>query len=351
VRVQLVVAVALLAGCRGHFDDRELDGGARDGDGGLTGDAALRPNRAFITSTRVPADLGGLAPYDAECAARATAGGWPGTFIALMGTSTTSLAGRIASSRGWVDTTGQAIVDAPEGWLDGGMWHPLDHDEAGNLVGYDNLWGGTLTGYYCDDWTATTGQSGVFTTRSVFAGYTVGGCVGTVPIACVEIGHSVAVSPVVTSGRKLFVTTTNWFPGGGLASADALCASEASTAGLTGTYLALLATSGGTAWSRFSTQGPTWTRLDGVALAATAAEVAADPPGELATFPIVTPTGHYPYAPLWTGTTTSHCVDWTTNQAQKQGRHGSGEYVMKDVWLGQYDTGCDQGFLITCVQQ
>jgi hypothetical protein len=62
-------------------------------------------------------------------------------------------------------------------------------------------------------------------------------------------------------------------PGGGLADADALCATEAAEAGLSGSFKALLAADGYSAEDRFDTDGDVWVRPDGVAITATAADL------------------------------------------------------------------------------
>jgi hypothetical protein len=77
--------------------------------------------------------------------------------------------------------------------------------------------------------------------------------------------------------NKMFVTSTQQTPGslGGLAGADAICATRASAAGLTGTFRAFLGTTpGGTAWARISgARG--WARTDGKPFGDTAADLQA----------------------------------------------------------------------------
>lgn len=345
----LVVATA----CRYGFDAAGTDATTEPpGDAVFVDDAmpAANANIAFITSTSVASDFGGISGADAICAAHATAAGLTGTYIALLGDSTQDPLARLAGSRGWVDTTGEIIVDDPSGWMSGAMYRPLDHDETGAAVGYAIVWVGSRPDMTCQDWTVTgTTGSSVVATKTVFGGYTVYNCANPAPLVCVGIGRNVALTPPKMSGRRTFVTLNPWTPGGGRASADALCASEASANGLTGTFLALLATPTETAWERFSTQGPTWVRLDGVALAPTAAEVVATEPPEYATFPIIKADGSvYPYVPKWAGSQTSHCNDWGSTAAQ--GRTAAGENIIKDWYLGLYDGPCTQSLALTCVE-
>jgi hypothetical protein len=79
----------------------------------------------------------------------------------------------------------------------------------------------------------------------------------------------VVAQPV--AGRQAFVTVQTFaVDASGPAKADQLCATEAATAGLSGTFKALLAMTSQSAISRvpFSLTGPNWVRLDGVPLAA-----------------------------------------------------------------------------------
>lgn len=73
----------------------------------------------------------------------------------------------------------------------------------------------------------------------------------TTTVAAIDRSQPVAVAP--SSGRTAFLTIQRLIPdAGGLTTADALCSSEATAAGLSGTYRALLATTTGTAISRVS---------------------------------------------------------------------------------------------------
>src|SRR5205085_5550761 len=59
----------------------------------------------------------------------------------------------------------------------------------------------------------------------------------------------------------------------GIPAADALCAAEARSAGLSGSFKALLASNGKSAASRFNLRGPPWVRVDGVAVVNGAADL------------------------------------------------------------------------------
>jgi hypothetical protein len=91
---------------------------------------------------------------------------------------------------------------------------------------------------------------------------------------CFQVDFQTPVVAVPDSGRLAFYLVDSWTPGGGIGAADTAGQNAATSAGLTGSFRALLATSTDSAASRF-TDGPTWVRRDGVRLAATAADVLA----------------------------------------------------------------------------
>lgn len=93
------------------------------------------------------------------------------------------------------------------------------------------------------------------------------GCDTTCSFLCLEVGRDVAVALPApsTSGRILFATHAFW-TGGSLASADAVCATEATTAGVPGTFRALLATTSQPPAARVASLTGPWRRGDGVLL-------------------------------------------------------------------------------------
>jgi hypothetical protein len=344
---------ALLAACRANFDLVGDAGGApnADGDDGGGADAPDRPNRVFLTSTMHAANFGGTAGADAICQMRADAASLGGTFIALLGEDARPEL-RLAGSRGWVDLKGTPIVDEPATWLDGYMFHPLVYDETGTHVGYALAWIGSL--YSCTNWTVTSSsvQGSVITTSGAFGAYTVNPCTTSARLVCVETGHVAPQVPATVSGRLLFVTLGQWTPGGGLAGADALCTSEATTHSLPGTYRALLTTSSQDAFARFSLTGPPWTRPDGIALTATAAGLATGAITWLESFPHVRSDGsRYPYVGTWNGSTTVNCNDWTSSSSGQSGLSGSPADAYRSLWLGTYTDTCNNARNLTCLQE
>jgi hypothetical protein len=105
-------------------------------------------------------------------------------------------------------------------------------------------------------------------------------------------------------------------PGGGIAAADAICASDASAAGLSGNFLALVSVTGQSVTSRFAAtpMGTQWVRPDGVM-------VAKAPFTELEAPINVDLAGMYYSVPVWTGesgtpNTPSSCYDWMADATQ-----------------------------------
>lgn len=232
------------------------------------------PNRTFVTSTTTDGAAGGIAGADAICSTRATEAGLIGTFIAYVSDSTTTAASRLASSRGWVRTDGAPFADAPTSFSDRSVVFPIRLDEAGNDLGTVSVFTGTAGGIaaasHCLDWTSNLATDDGTGTLSQFAGAAMGswamGCDQQRHLLCVETGRHVPVAIHPDPESPLaFSTRTLWTPGGGRESADAVCAADATSAGLTGTFLAAVATSTESIEARFPA-GATYRRIDGVRL-------------------------------------------------------------------------------------
>jgi hypothetical protein len=127
------------------------------------------------------------------------------------------------------------------------------------------------------------------------------------------------------------VARAEWSPGGGIASADALCQSEATTAKLPGTYKALLAPTNATAASRFNTNGLPWVRSDGILIAPTASAFFTTTLFDAA--PNISADGilHYGNRAIWSGaanpttpgTAAANCVNWTSSSVSQIGTAGA----------------------------
>ena len=304
------------------------------------------PNIAFVTSSIHTGNLGGLAGADAICQARANALALGGTYRAWLSTSTINAPARFAGSSGWVRVDGKPFANTISQLVAGRVYYPLALNERGGSELGEAVWTGTsssgaLSGVACTNWTdATTAISGTIGYTHYGTGSWTqnggGACSSSQHLYCLGVDYAATVvPPPATAVRRAFMTNAPWIPNGGLTGADALCNSEATAAGLPGTYRALLATTGATAASRFSTTGNPWARVDDVILAPTAAgflgSAAGGPPAYWQAALNVTAGGAYRQDRIWAGGATlgtsgtgTSCNGWSTVSATAFGAVGIG---------------------------
>lgn len=231
------------------------------------------PNRVFVTSTSTDGAFGGVAAADAICAARANAVGLNGTFIAYVSDAVTNAASRLVGSRGWVRVDGAPFADAATAFSNSQIVFPPRTNEFGDDVGRVPVYTGTDRGAplldRCQEWTSGVGTLDGGMSISEYARDSVGAssraCTTQGRLMCLEIGRDIPVTIHPNTGLVAFATRMEWRPGGGRADADALCASEAASVGLTGTFLAALATTTESIANRFPA-GQHYRRVDGVRL-------------------------------------------------------------------------------------
>ena len=317
-------------------------------------DAADRPNVAFVSSTQQTAALGGVAGADARCRDLASAAGLPGEFIAFLQASDGEARARLAGSRGWVDRRGVAIADAPEDFFGDGLIHPLRIDERGQerSRGVSYVARDASSRSSCAGW--TDGSSGIGYSSFVdddLVDRWQRNCSAAAHIICLEIGHDAPVTPPPMAGRVAFTTVAPWLPSGGLAAADAACAADAATAGLGGSFKALLPTSSATAGSRFSASGGPWRTVGGPAITSTATEFIGSPMApSLETFlnrdargVALTP------GLIWLGNSTANCSNW--NSTLTTAPAGLGESTI-DTRLAAWGTfPCDATAHVLCLEE
>lgn len=231
----------------------------------------ITANRAFVTPMAATLGPSGRNGLDLQCQMAAAAGSLPGTFIALVSTTTQDAVNRLAGSRGWVRMDGLPLLDQPSdlglGTLPRGvMFDPMMGQHPGMFVltGSDGM-GRLVVGNNCTDFTVVGAQSvgGIADAAMHFMiGMTSSGCNGL--LYCFETGKSVAVStvpPRFPVGRYVF-TATSWDTTTGVAGADATCQSQAAAASLPGTYQAVLATSTQSVIERLGALDGAWRRPD-----------------------------------------------------------------------------------------
>jgi hypothetical protein len=336
-------------------------------------------NRVFVTSTLQNGSLGGLAGADAICAARATAAGLPGTYVAWLSTGSVDAMTRLGSAKGFVRVDGKPFANSVADILANRIWHPIRLTEAGidlsttALAGASSLtvFTGTLqngtvaTGLTCDDFTATSGSA----RRGEVAGgpetWTArqnSNCTTSRRLYCFQIDHGAAdLVPAPTAGKIAFVSTKNFLPGPsvGVAGADALCTADANAGSLQGTFKALLATTTATAASRVAL-APLYVRPDGIPIA-TGATISA---GGLLDSGIwqradgtyVPSSGDLVYTgaqtPSALGTLTSTCSDWTST-ATPGAVIGADTFSDSTWWnLSAINPpACSQTLAVYCLQQ
>jgi hypothetical protein len=143
-------------------------------------------------------------------------------------------------------------------------------------------------------------------------------CTVKLSIYCFGTDYTQPVVLPPTSGYPKAFVSSNWIPGGGLASADAKCNQDAQTSGLGGTFLALLATETASAVSRFDLSQMPWVRLDGVFFVNSRTDLAK---ADLASALNIASDGSYVNDHAWIGyvpntTGSGHsCASWTSTSA------------------------------------
>lgn len=311
----------------------ECDDGNQDDTDSCTNACVSRYNVAFVSSTVLTiGSMGGVRGADTACNARAKAAGLAGNFAAYIADSQSSLAARFGAARGWVRPDGKPFLDE----LDSpATFFPPNQTEQGTTVSDSPVGLGNPDAGDCEDWTSTSAAAGFFSSGDPGGGSggwdgsaTALACGGSFRIYCLQKDFNSILRVTPTVGRRAFVSADPWAPSGGLAGADAVCQSDAQSAGLTGTFRALLATSTASAASRFSTSGTPWVRLDGIPIVTT--------PADLATAQFIAPlqvTSQFVYltneggwsgsaSPQMAGTLASTCNDWQSSSNGSTGIAG-----------------------------
>lgn len=333
---------------------------------GVTANFALDPNLVFVTSTASTGNLGGIAGADALCQGRAAAAGLVGTYRAWLSTSTTSALARIGTASGWIRRDGKPFARTQADLLAGRHLYPVRLTETGADVGVSDFFqstnaSGALSGGTCGDWTLADSSS-VRTGRtsgvgSLFSQGSSTTCAATLRVVCFGIDRAAVVAPLPTvAARRAFLSSTTFSPWSGLAAADALCASDATTAGLPGTFRALLATSGATALARFSTSSP-WARVDHAVVTPTAVALGTaslwDAPINLQ----ANGTTYHGNTGVWSGaprvdvagTAATTCNNWSSNSVLSViGRAGETNAVEA---FGGLTVSCVSPMHVYCLQQ
>ncbi len=337
-----------------------LDGDAPSGDGGTSGPT----NLVFVTSRRIaPGGLGGPSNADAICEAGAAAAGRPGAYVAWLSTSTVDARDRLGAARGWVRIDGAPVADSSADVAAGRLFYPPQLDELGNpVVAFDDCAvtatgpTGTLSGSSCADFSVVSSDSiACGKPASSTGSWTRGSgasCSSMVRLYCFGVDHvqPVTIAPPPAARRTAFISQAAFDPGGGIAAADALCASEA--AGLPGTFAALLATTTANARSRFAPGAP-WYRVDGAKFTDDFSQIYAPLNVTAVGVHLDTPfvwSGAFDVAMV--GTNASTCSSWTQFAGRAVGFTGNASSATSEFFLAAPMSACDFGaYRLYCLQR
>lgn len=341
-------------------------------------------NYAFVSSTPILAgDIGSdLRGADRLCDSLARRAGLVDTptdgepyFKALLSTTSVSARSRLAGAEGWIRVDGEPFANRPADlFADPSatkpyeMFYPLGVTEEGTSFNQlvftgsnsrgavdDNCANFTVSTFDCqigvllgasragaDLWVARQSNCGCNTPRSVY---------------CFETAQPLAtVSPRAPSARRVaFVSAGSFTATSGRSQADAMCVSEASAAGLPGTFLALLPLDAAEASARFDPTGANWVRPDNVAVASSPTEFMA---GRWQAPLVQLASGSYAvtgFVNVWVGSTAptalpssaSACANWSSSGTM-------GRYALSaSLWDGYAFTlaPCSEAKRVYCVQQ
>jgi len=315
--------------------------------------------------------LGGLGGADTTCGQVAAAAGLPGEFVALLSTSSVNAVDRLAGSRGWIRSDGAPIADVPgDLFINGRMLNPLDHVADGTRLsdgaGLNTWTGADDNGFFdpvfgsCGDWDSLAGSGaiGLFDRSAPYEIATSGGqpCASPGHLYCFEIGHAFAVQTTVANGRIAFLGTATGSIG--VAALNAQCQTDATMAGLAGTYLAAVATTTSSIASSFMPGAP-WRRVDGTQVSASDTAMfdgtdlvsfinqAADGTYLAGQFTPNTKTGATSGTAV--GTSQSTCADWTSTTGLGAG--GSPIDTSSGSFWGGTSADCSLTYPTVCLEQ
>ena len=115
--------------------------------------------RAFVTSTVLPGNFGGLAVADAECQARAGTAGLGGKWVAWLSDAATNAKDRLPDTEYRLVDGRTIVANNKADLLDGSLDNKINQDENGTsfsgLVWVGTKPDGTRYANRCNDWTTT----------------------------------------------------------------------------------------------------------------------------------------------------------------------------------------------------
>lgn len=357
VRASVFSLVALTAsGCQLYFTP---SGGSNDAADRDASRDAPKPsaNVIFLTTATYDGNLSGRAGADEKCRAAAGAAGLTGTFIAVIGADgeaiDPSATSRLRNAQGWILPSGKPVMNDAADLLSGNQWYPIIEDQRGNdLSASSEYWSGTNSmgdpGNQCQQWTSSSGTgNGEYGkgSEATGLGQLTGECNQSKHLLCAATDLN-APLPAPTRGNQKFVFVSKNLFGStvnGRDAADAICAAEATSATLPGTYVAVLGAQGTAAITRFNSLAQ-YQRTDGLPLGFLSAPASFI--NRAADRSIV---NRDTWAEPLAASPQVNCNDWTDNNVATSGGTGSSESAGAAAF-DNYLKPCNQAFPVFCAQ-
>ncbi len=330
-------------------------------------------NIAFVSSVNVRADLGGVAAYDDQCNALATAAGINdanGTaFKAWISDGTSNAVTRLGETTGgWRMLDQRIFARSMNDLVNNRILNPLTLTEKGSKVGAELAWtatktDGTVTANHCANWSSTAehGQGGFvgdgpgrWTTTG-----TVSICSLSRRLYCLQTTSTTAIaSTFPPPDAKIIYYTDGFTPGGGVTSANAHCNAHKPPIYATRTFRALVATSTQRI-ANIASSSTLYYRPDGT-LVGSGSNLANGP---LASGIWQRDDGTYPVdlVRAWSGSTapnafgsvTTSCNDWTYNDPGATGTEGLVNRTPEGTvwWTITPAIACNSTRALYCIEQ
>ncbi len=343
-----------------------------------------QPNFIFVVEGIFSSLIaGGVSGLDLRCSVAAQSAGLPGRYVAWLAQSDGgfTFGDALVGARGWMRPDRTLVADTPEDLIAGRFHdHPWQYQTGVSPFALTVATGFLSDGGVanCNGWTAPLS---IFTVRTSGNGfnYTAGpwwyrfhdpatpfscGSRGLETIMCVgRDRYAPRPSPFPPGGRRVFLTTGTYAPGGGRARFDRHCQDEAADAGLSGLFAAMVHVPGSPPLSAAVLDGGTWFRTDGLPLAPTASAYASQAFG--VRVPINVSARGTPLLAdrVWTGMGAggpavdfgpTHCNSWNVNSAAAVGvtgvAHNPGDAFTARTG-GAVELPCDQVAHLYCFER
>lgn len=315
-------------------------------------------NVIFLTPLLPNANFGGLAGADALCSRYAREGGFGGTFVAYLSTSTVNAIDRLGTAQGWVRPDGLPVARSQADLsARGDLLYPpsVDHLGTRNPAGYTVLTGTGLdgrvaTGQTCSDWMSTSGSGtgGIWDMASWdWHARSGASCNAATHLYCMQTDHNRAPPVTLVSGRHIFAVyrpTATETP-------DAACTRLG--ASLPGTYRALVATTGASAASRFTLDRWPWVNTQGLVVAESMADLTTNGlwssvrqvDGSSAAFSMLAAGASDMFTP-----STASCSNWTSVSASETTAVSLVGYSAQH-WFSSSNAACNNLMWFYCLEE